>query len=268
MLKKWIFIIIFTVFVCTFGCLTTNKLSTKPDSYSQDSIVVEEVNKENYSYDTIYVTAKPSSDKVSSPITSTKKTASKKKSLKKKIVTEPQAPPIAKGNIIYNIPDTMTYDKVETVILRITQTNEIEMISSGFRYPERSILIKNIRVSPLMTAELIDPSPEKSNFIIKEINTKEQNIETEGYTEWQWTIKPIKSGTHGLKLLIKVRTDNGLKDIPVFDKDIYVYAKPSAWIVDFWNKYWQWIMSTVLIPIFVFLYKKFSNHKKNPPVDF
>ena len=154
----------------------------------------------------------------------------------------------------------MTYGKVETVYLRITKEKNLEVIQTG-PHPERSVIVQNIRVSTLMTAELIDPSPEKQNFVIKAINTTEQDIEEQGYTQWEWTIKPIKSGAHALKLLIKVRTTTGLKDIPVFDKDIYVYSKPGLVVVDFWGKYWQWIISTFLIPIFIFFWKKRSNKK-------
>lgn len=266
---KLIFFILTTFAVMIMSACTLPKKASNPKENAHTAApTVDTTYSDKNSYgdgiemdDVIVMSAPPTEVKSGSHPKSAMKIRSAKKSIKKSVAAPHPVTPT--GNIVYNVPDTMTYDKVETVILRITKSNEVEIVAQGMKQPEQNIIVKDIRVSPLMTAELIDPSPEKANFIIKAINTTEQNIEEQGYTQWEWTVKPVKSGSHSLKLLIKVRTDNnGLKDIPVFDKDIYVYAKPLAWGEDFWNKYWQWIISTILLPLIVYVYKKRSGKDK------
>lgn len=176
------------------------------------------------------------------------------------------SPQIQIGEISYNLPDTMTYGKVEIITLRIAKQEEDSVLIAETSSGNPFVIVKGIRVSSIMTAELIDPSPDKSMFIIKPLSSIEQNIEDYGYTQWEWSVKPVKAGKHPLKLVIKVKLfgENGssIKDIPVYDNNIYVHAKPAAAVASFWDKYWQWIISTFLIPIFIYFWK---NRKKEKP---
>ncbi len=165
------------------------------------------------------------------------------------------------GKISYSIPDTMEYYKREKVVLRITK-NEIDSIilaRANTTINHNFVLVENIRVSNIMSAELIDLSTEKS-FNIKELSSKEQNIEEFGYTEWQWMVTPLKSGQIPLKLIIKIMIQSDgkstLKDIPVFEKDIYVYAKPIKSAGNFLKEYWQWFFAVILIPVFKYFFNK------------
>ena len=171
------------------------------------------------------------------------------------------------GKIAYSFPDTMLYDKTELVTLRITR-NEKESDSALIEtmiIKDKKVIIDSIRVSSVMTAKLIDLSPDKSFFLIKELSTSEQSVEKKGFTEWQWSVKPIKTGNNPVKLIIKIRINQdgvqSIKDLPVFNKVIFIKAQPISFLKDFWLKYWQWLFSTLIIPIFVYFYKKKKSNK-------
>lgn len=169
------------------------------------------------------------------------------------------------GKIAYSFPDTMFYDKTEVVTLRITRNEPESTLIETMIVKDRTVTVDSIRVSSAMTAELIDLSPDKSCFLIKEISTAEQSIEEKGFTEWQWSVKPIKSGYNPVKLIIKIRTNQdgvqSFKDIPVFNKVIFIKAQPISFLKGFWLKYWQWLFSTLIIPVFVYFYKKKKSNK-------
>lgn len=169
------------------------------------------------------------------------------------------------GKIAYSFPDTMFYDKTEVITLRITRNESESTLIETMIVKDRTVTVDSIRVSSAMTAELIDLSPDKSCFLIKEISTAEQSVEEKGFTEWQWSVKPIKSGHNPVKLIIKIRTNQdgvqSFKDIPVFNKVIFIKAQPISFLKDFWLKYWQWLFSTLIIPVFVYFYKKKKSNK-------
>lgn len=168
------------------------------------------------------------------------------------------------GRMAYTVPDTMKVGRVYDVTLRITKEKNELIIIKGMDTVNTKMVIDDIRVSSVMTAQLIDI---QGGFEIKELSTPEQNVEDFGFTEWRWSVKPVKSGTVPMRLIIKVRifSENGdyLKDIPVFEKNITVETNVKYNVSNFFSESWQWFMSTLLIPIFVFLYKKRKEKKES-----
>ena len=167
------------------------------------------------------------------------------------------------GKMAYYIPDTMEVGNFYDVKLRITKKSNGDVLINGLSENVQKIVINNIRVSNVMSATLIDSD---GNFIIKTISTEEQNIEKFGFTEWVWSVKPIKSGENKLRLLIKVRvfTEDGdyIKDIPVYNEKIKVESN-IGWSLKNWlNMYWQWLFSTIIIPIFIYFWKKRKKDKE------
>lgn len=168
--------------------------------------------------------------------------------------------PYSVGRMVYSVPDTMKVGHLYDITLRITKYENDSVLIEGIDKNNKvksKIVLNNIRVGSVMTALLIDLD---SNFIIKSTSTSEQNIEDFGYTEWNWIVKPTKVGENRLRLLIKVRvfTEDGeyLKDIPVYDQKIKVQSN-IQWTLKNWSsKYWQWLMSTIIIPIFIYFWRK------------
>jgi hypothetical protein len=174
------------------------------------------------------------------------------------------------GIMAYSTPEQMIVGKSYTIKLRISkEKNKIQLVSGDRNIPindintDSKVVIESIRVEPIMSANLIT---EDGKFIITTSSTEIQNIEDKGYTEWGWRITPLKSGENFLKLVVKVRiiSENGdfYKDITVFDKNIEVKSNVVFSIKTWLSNYWQWLITTIIIPFIIWFYKKKSEEKK------
>lgn len=173
----------------------------------------------------------------------------------------------SKGTIAYSVPEEMQVGKSYVIKLRITKEKGKEvnktLVLGDREIPisdanvESRVTIENIRVEKTMTAELIS---DDGAFKVIPQNTDKQIIEDGEYTEWGWMVTPIKSGKTYLKLIIRIKIEvdgeANYKDIVVFDKDIEVKANASLEVKSWLAEYWQWLMTTIIIPLVIFFYKK------------
>jgi uncharacterized protein (TIGR02145 family) len=108
----------------------------------------------------------------------------------------------SRGNILYNIPNTMEVEKESRCEVRVAfdkeaLVEEIEITSD--------ITIKDIRISNLMEVDLIDPgSTEQSPFSIRTITGKEQFVDLNDFTQWIFYVKPLAVGVYPLVLKVTV----------------------------------------------------------------
>ena len=108
-----------------------------------------------------------------------------------------------------------------------------------------------------MEVKLIDPSPlDNKIFSIVPDNDGEQLIEDGNeVTKWTWNVTPLKSGKANLKIVIAI-IKNGHKKETVYQDNIVIKTNPSKTIPIFIEKYWQWFLSTLIIPFGVWLYNR------------
>jgi len=178
-----------------------------------------------------------------------------------------------KGLIAYSVPDEMSVGEDYSIKIRISKdTTEKKTLIVGdtkIHIADTSIqstvTIESIRVSSIMSASLT--SNDEDNFKITSKSTETQNIEEFGYTEWEWNVMPLKSGNNQLKLIIKVRitTEDGeksFKDIVVFEKDILTKNNISYSTKNLVDKYWQWALSTLILPFLIWLYNRKKKKKE------
>ncbi len=183
---------------------------------------------------------------------------------------------IIRGLVAYSVPAEMTVGENYSIKIRITKdsTEKKTLIVGDHAIPindttvHSTITIESIRVSSVMSAALTSDSDD--NFKITSKSTETQNIENFGYTEWDWNVMPLKSGDHNLKLVIKVRitSDEGsfFKDIVVFEKQVPIKSNASYSISKAIDKYWQWSLSTLIIPFFIWLYNRKKKKKEEEKV--
>ena len=179
-----------------------------------------------------------------------------------KVVDKSNSLDTTMGWIAYSVPDNMKTFKTYSVKVRISKKsngqNKAVLILgdddaiNNSEYPSLAT-IDDIKISGEMTAELRGDS---DAFSIKSLSTESQNIDNESYTEWEWTVTPKRSGESPLKLVIKVKNVN--KDIVVFNKGIKVKTNVSVAVEGFFDGNWQWLMTTIIIPVFIY----FWNRKK------
>lgn len=165
------------------------------------------------------------------------------------------------GLVAHSVPKIMQVGKTYTVKLRISKERNKAQLIDGNGIPisdvrfDSKITISSIRVEPVMSAKLISDS---SKMIIQSTSTLIQDIEKEGFTEWEWRLTPIKGGDIFLKIMVSVIVEDNkiIKDIPVYNDVVSVKSNISFTIKGFLNEYWQWLMTTIIIPLVVWFYNK------------
>lgn len=164
----------------------------------------------------------------------------------------PVTPPVEikkeHGILVYNIPDTMKLRTTYVLTIRInrdtTDKKILDLIPKGI-----STVIKT---TEQMEVTLVDPSPSDNKaFDIIKSNDASQHIDTDEYTEWIFNVTPLRSGKFSLNLVVK---NNG-KQV-VYFKGVTVKSVPGVVVKTWWDKYWQWTFSTLLIPFGIWLYNK------------
>ena len=171
-----------------------------------------------------------------------------------------------KGWIAYSVPEEMKVAKSYSIKVRISKKNgqsKADLIlgsEDAINNPNYSsiAMIEDVKVSGEMSAELRGDTDE---FKIVSLSTSNQNIDDESYTEWEWIVTPLKDGESPLKLVIKLKDLN--KDIIVFNKTIKIKSNIPVVVEGFFEKYWQWIMTTIIIPIFLYFWNRKRKEKKS-----
>ncbi len=169
------------------------------------------------------------------------------------------------GWIAYSVPEEMKVAKTYSIKVRISkksgsQTKADLILGSQDAINNPSLpsvaTIEDVKVSGEMSAEL---RSDVESFDIKALSTPIQNIDNESYTEWEWVVTPKKSGDSPLKLVIRVKDLN--KDIVVFNKNIKIKKNVPVAFEGFFEKYWQWFMTTIIIPIFIYFWNRKKKRK-------
>jgi hypothetical protein len=170
------------------------------------------------------------------------------------------------GWIAYSIPTEMKVAKSYSVKIRISkkingQNKSNLILGSDDAINNKNLpsiaTIEDVKISGEMSAEL---RGDVDAFDIKALSTDVQNIDDVSYTEWEWIVIPKKSGPNPLKLIVKVKDMN--KDIVVFNKDISVQKNVGDSVGKFFDKYWQWFMTTIIIPIFIYFWNRKKKRKQ------
>lgn len=168
------------------------------------------------------------------------------------------------GLLAYNIPDELIVGEYFSVTVRISKNKNKQSIVLG----SRGITIYDGDVNSNVNIELIDIKSSMSaqllgdsRFKITPLSSDFQDIDDNDYTEWEWRVMPLKSGKNYMKLLIRTKNkvDDTYKDITIFDKKILVKPNIKYSVGGWLSNNWQYLFSTLLIPIFTWWW---SNRRK------
>jgi hypothetical protein len=164
------------------------------------------------------------------------------------------------GIIAYNVPQSFKVNKYSTIKLRISRDKKEESVVVGNRNipivgtnSNDNIILETIKIDEYITAKLYT---DDGVFEVDLISSDKQRISDDGYTEWIWRVRPLKSGTHYIKMIISISE----KDIVVYEKNIEVESDFSWSFSTWFIKWWQVIMTTIitpiLIPLIIWIWKK------------
>jgi hypothetical protein len=165
------------------------------------------------------------------------------------------------------VPSYFKVNQKATIKLRISKENTIESVVIGNRNiplvglsSSDNIILETIKVSDQMSAKLYT---DKEYFVVELVNSgSTQNIEEWGYTEWVWRVTPLKSGSSYIKMIITISG----KDIVVYEKEIPVESNwswsLSNWLIKWWQALTATIITPILIPFFIWLWKRKKRKSK------
>jgi hypothetical protein len=172
------------------------------------------------------------------------------------------------GLIAIKVPKDMIVGENYLVKIRITKEKNKTILIVGDRNipisdDDNSLVnIEKISISPIMSAKLLGG---RDSFIIDTLSTEYQNISKQGYTEWTWSLIPIKSGENLLKLNVRIRVkedgETYYKDIVVYDKKIKVKSNLKFSIITWFKENWQWFFVIILIPLIKWLYGEWKKNR-------
>jgi hypothetical protein len=264
-MKKIILLVV--VIITMISCSSSKKsLSTKIESDSTKVVsVIDTIYKEEKEekIDGVKLSSATREEQISKSSTDFRDKPSNKVVIKHKSnnnIIKKENDEIKIGNVLYQTPDTMILLVESKVIVRISKgkldTNQITQDLSG------PVTIVPINVTSKMEVKLVDPSPDNDpSFNIKSVNKSEQVIEDEVYTQWDFTVVPLKSGDHELKLVVSIIKGGEVKE-QVWSDNIRVKNNVPEKVLTFWEKYWQWLLTTIIIPLVVYFWKKREDKKK------
>lgn len=161
------------------------------------------------------------------------------------------------GNIAFNVPPSMRLEETQTILLLLSQTESAEALKGQLqnRNAAGNIETHNIKVDGRMQAKLTG-----EGFNITPIAPEEQHVNAEGQTQWKWDVRPTKTGTLKLHVVLNaiVGTDGGagthLEYIDSFDQT-YVVEVPTVTPAPVVaaaparsGGVWSWLLPAVLLP--------------------
>ena len=111
---------------------------------------------------------------------------------------QPLASPRDQGRIVHNIPDKMKKNVVVECKVRIAKNDEILLAGLD---PEKINRPEPIETSSSMEVELVDPAFGEV-FQIQRNNAAKQTIVSHTFTEWEFSIRCLKTGRHTLNLYV------------------------------------------------------------------
>src|SRR5947208_14665873 len=138
----------------------------------------------------------------------------------------------------------MTVGKIDRVLVRISRSPSGDMYRDlqGPGTPETEV----IQVGPNMTATLSG-----ANFTISPINTADQYVPTQGFTQWAWDVTPTRWGQQVLILTVTVRLlvpgyPAERMDYRVLERAVKVRVNPYFTVFGFIRAHWEWFVGTLI----------------------
>lgn len=137
--------------------------------------------------------------------------------------------------------------------LLIDPTTGIEQLEKELTVKGKTVS-KKIQVSKIVTAKITAP-----DFDVTLITPEEQVLSFNKPTEWLWTLSPKSSGKFEVNLSVNaVININGRETshhLKTFEKTIVVEITTQQIVKNWIAKNWQWVISTLIIPLLLFFFK-------------
>lgn len=249
LLTKLIFFIV-TVFLLA-ACTGLNTVAS-------DSSLNEGVKAETSSgAETEAVLAKPIARPAPVAIaTTTSVHASPTRDLPKVIVNKPDRvmAQLYTAPMVFSMPDKVNIKDTFKVQLLIDPSKGLTELLNSLTV-EGTKAGSNIKIAKVVIVNL-----SAADFDIERITPAEQAVAETEPTEWLWSLRAKSAGKHSVTLsvtaVIKINGKETTYHIKTVDRAVEIEVTPHQIIASWFDKYWQWLFTTILLPIGIWIYKK------------
>lgn len=118
--------------------------------------------------------------------------------------------------------------------------------------------------APILVSRVVAATITAPDFEVKNITPERQILSKTDNTTWLWTLKPKNVGKHkidiGVIAIIKLGNEETEHHIKTFKKTVEIEITATQIVFAWISKYWQWLASTIVIPLLLWAYK---NRKKS-----
>lgn len=164
-----------------------------------------------------------------------------------------------KANAVFAVPNKANINDEIKAQLIIDPTRALAEIKKDITVgPVKEA--EQIKISKIVIAKLTAP-----DFEFISASSAEQAMVEDGKTEWIWSLRPKTSGMHPINLVIEAQVTVGNKTTPhfirTFDKQVMIEITPFQVVATWWDKYWQWVFVTLLLPFGKWLYEHYKPKK-------
>lgn len=169
-----------------------------------------------------------------------------------------------KVNIVFNIPIIMDVSNTYDIYMLLDYNKTIAVLKERLSDISsiEDINFTNINVSNIVKSELIG-----SKFDIVSLLPLEQAISKYNINKWGWSVSPKSDGNLPLYLVVSSVIFKEHSPYPVvvrsYNKIVFVSVPRSEKVKRFMTENWQWFLSTLIIPLFFFLFRNNSFNKNN-----
>lgn len=164
-----------------------------------------------------------------------------------------------KANAVFAVPERANIKEDIKAQLIIDPTKTLEEIKKDIKVGSVREA-EQIKISKIVIAKLNAP-----DFEIISSPSIEQAIIEDGKTEWIWGLRPKTPGLHPINLIVEAQVIVGSRMTPhlirTFDKQVMIEITTAQTITGWWNRYWQWVIATLLLPLGKWLYSKHKSKK-------
>ena len=165
--------------------------------------------------------------------------------------------------LVFHADDTMEVKKVYTATLALARNAalgpiRVRVLEQSGALDDSVLVDSTIELGKRVKANLKDLSPrDEKSFQIDPLGVEEQNLSKTKESYWQWSIEPLKEGSHRLILSIQViLSDDDKINLPARNIPIMIFSKKVPFITkigNFFGNYWQWMITAILIPVVIAL---------------
>jgi len=164
------------------------------------------------------------------------------------------------AEIAFKAPPKMGYGETKQVRLLLSETISAPQLEQILQ-DTNNVTTNSVKVADIMEAHLVG-----DDFTISPVTPETTPISGQQLTEWKWDIKPKAFGKMPLHLSLNAHVtvdgEERTRSIKTFDTTIYVQVTGFRSVTIFFVNNWQWLWTTIIVPIVFWAWHKKRKVKK------